>query len=416
MNTGLKPFKRENIVIVHSLYDPYIIGGAEISTQILAETLAENYNVYVITLGPQRRSKGIVRDTINGVEVIRIPYSNLYWMADKDVKKTAMKKMLWHLIDIYNVFHYKTILQLLKQIQPIFVHTQNLMGFSTVVWTAASRLGIPIIHTLRDYFLFQPIRSSWYNRLHHRVTLRVSRHVSTAVGISAFILNKHVEKGYFQDADHQVIANVVTGEYRYKDHFTDGASLTLGYFGQLEANKGVSDLIQAVRKLPERIVGKLVICGDGTQRGELEQLAAGDKRIEFKGKLSVRDTKDMMAEVDLSVVPSRWDEPFGRVIIESYQVGTPVIAAHVGGIPDVILDKDDYLFEPGHIDSLTRLIEKFANSSKEQKRAICYQCVEHSKRFNKEGMLHQHLDTYEKLRYGYADKRIEGREVRSFQQ
>lgn len=52
--------KKTKLVLLHSLYYPDIIGGAEISTQILAETLHDHYNISVITVG-SHKSKSVIR-------------------------------------------------------------------------------------------------------------------------------------------------------------------------------------------------------------------------------------------------------------------------------------------------------------------------------------------------------------------
>ena len=89
------------IVVVNSLYTPHIIGGAEISTQILAETLVPAAEVHVLTVGGQKRSAGVMSEVINGVTVHRVPYNNLYWIGEGNNAGT-LKKIFRRLIDLYN--------------------------------------------------------------------------------------------------------------------------------------------------------------------------------------------------------------------------------------------------------------------------------------------------------------------------
>jgi len=87
-----------------------------------------------------------------------------------------------------------------------------------------------------------------------------------------------------------------------------------------------------------------------------------------------------MANVDLTVVPSRWAEPFGRVIIESYQQGTPVIATSVGGIPELIENKK-MLFQQENIKSLKDKINWLYAMSDEQFQQLIDESYDSSDKF-----------------------------------
>jgi glycosyltransferase involved in cell wall biosynthesis len=48
------------------------------------------------------------------------------------------------------------------------------------------------------------------------------------------------------------------------------------------------------------------------------------------------------------VVPSLWAEPFGRVIVEAFATGRPVLASRIGGIPEILTGEfERFLVEPG---------------------------------------------------------------------
>ncbi|MEB9515624.1 glycoside hydrolase, partial [Bacillus cereus] len=67
----------QKILIVNSFYYPDIRGGAEISTQLLAEDLSKNHEVFVLTTGKNRDE--IIKEEINNVKVYRLPCKNIYW-------------------------------------------------------------------------------------------------------------------------------------------------------------------------------------------------------------------------------------------------------------------------------------------------------------------------------------------------
>jgi len=103
----------------------------------------------------------------------------------------------------------------------------------------------------------------------------------------------------------------------------------IGGVGRLVPRKGFDLLLQAFAQaqLPQ---ARLVIVGDGSERGSLQRLAGDGVRFEgFR-----RDVKDLYQAFDLFVCPSRY-EPFGRVIAEALDSGVPVIACESQGPRDI---------------------------------------------------------------------------------
>jgi glycosyltransferase involved in cell wall biosynthesis len=104
----------------------------------------------------------------------------------------------------------------------------------------------------------------------------------------------------------------------------------IGGVGRLTKGKGFDVLIEAFRQAatPD---SRLVIVGEGNERRALERKARG-LQVTFTGFRP--DAKDWYQALDLFVSPSR-REPFGRVIIESLDAGTPVIATDALGPRDI---------------------------------------------------------------------------------
>lgn len=104
----------------------------------------------------------------------------------------------------------------------------------------------------------------------------------------------------------------------------------IGGVGRLASGKGFDVLIEAFRAaaLPN---ARLVIVGEGNARARLERLAEG-LPVTFTGFRN--DAKDWFQAFDVFVSPSR-REPFGRVIVEALDAGTPVIATRTQGPADI---------------------------------------------------------------------------------
>ncbi|MEK5197079.1 glycosyltransferase family 4 protein [Bacillus sp. FSL M7-0884] len=378
----------KKILIVNSYYAPTIVGGAEVSTQLLAEGLTKHYQVYVLTTGSQK--SGIQKEEKNGVKIYRIPCMNLYWPAEQRDRSNLIK-LGWHFINTFNIKQYKLLKKLLIEIRPDIMHTQNLNGVGTYIWGIAKKLGIITVHTTRDYALFEPVKIQFINKILLHFNKRRSKYVDYVVGISEFILNKHKEKNIFPYSKESVVHNIVNAMRCERKPRKVGSPLIIGYFGQLSEKKGVHLLTQAIGLLSKDIVSKLVICGTGELEAKLQKQTEQDERIIFRGRLSLKEVNEQMANVDLTIVPSLWDEPFGRVIIESYNQGTPVLAFHVGGIPEVIYDKG-WLLASQEANSIAEKIQSIQKQTESDFMSDINDCYNASEQYKEN--INQYLEIY----------------------
>jgi glycosyltransferase involved in cell wall biosynthesis len=125
----------------------------------------------------------------------------------------------------------------------------------------------------------------------------------------------------------------------------------IGYVGRIEPRKGVLDLVHAAPRL-QAAGARVVVVGDDPYRSDpayLAEVLAGD--VEHYGWVS--GAAGLMAELDVLVLPSR-AEPFGTVLAEAMNAGTPVVAtAGTGGLAEVVDDGvTGRLVAPGDVDAL----------------------------------------------------------------
>jgi glycogen synthase len=135
-------------------------------------------------------------------------------------------------------------------------------------------------------------------------------------------------------------------------HAPDGAPLLL-YFGRLEYEKGVHDLIAALPRIRRAHPGtRLVIAGHGTHADFLVEQARAHRvrrSVELVGHLSDRVLAALVTGVDAVVLPSRY-EPFGMVALETAAAGAPLVASTAGGLGEVVRDGVTGLsFAPGDV-------------------------------------------------------------------
>jgi glycosyltransferase involved in cell wall biosynthesis len=111
--------------------------------------------------------------------------------------------------------------------------------------------------------------------------------------------------------------------------------------------KGVRYLIEAMPVVRAAVPGATaVIVGDGPLRGELERHAAALGLAGAVIWLGLRtDVAEIMQCSDLVVVPSL-NEGMGRVIVEAFSAGRPVVGSRVSGIQDLIVDGETGFLVP----------------------------------------------------------------------
>ncbi len=109
------------------------------------------------------------------------------------------------------------------------------------------------------------------------------------------------------------------------------------YFGRLSAEKGLTDLLQAMQQLPHVA---LQIAGEGTQRAELEDLARDLDlaNVEFLGQVSGPELNHRISASRFTVLPSRAYETLGKTILESYAWGRAVVASDLGSRREVVIE------------------------------------------------------------------------------
>lgn len=174
---------------------------------------------------------------------------------------------------------------------------------------------------------------------------------------SRFFMEKFIEWGWRRD-QFVHIPNYVDAT-RFEPGY-DAADYFL-YFGRLAPEKGVATLMRAAKAAGV----KLKIAGTGPIEAELHALQGqlqGD--IEFLGYCSGAELHDLIRNAKAMVLPSEWYENAPMSVLESYALGTPVIGARIGGIPEMVIEGETgWSFQSGHVEELTALLSRLAAAS-----------------------------------------------------
>jgi len=278
--------------------------------------------------------------------------------------------------------------KLLDDFKPDVVHLNNIhTQLSPVIAELAHQRGIKVVWTLHDYKLLCPrydcLRSgkeiceecfsgdktpckkykcmkgsTLASIIGYKEAVMWNRHrleecTDLFVCPSRFMAEKMAQGGFRKDKL-KVLCNFIDIEKCRKDNYDKDDYYC--YVGRLSHEKGVSTLIEAASKLSY----KLKVIGGGPLEGELK--IKSDKlkaNIEFLGYKQWNEIKEIAGRARFTVIPSEWYENNPLSVIEAECIGTPVLGARIGGIPELIDEgKSGMTFESGNVDDLKDKIEK----------------------------------------------------------
>jgi glycosyltransferase involved in cell wall biosynthesis len=285
--------------------------------------------------------------------------------------------------------HLKNLFQATKY---DLLHVQNFFPLiSPSVYYAAKDAGIPVIQSLRNYRLLCPnglffrdnrvcedclgqiipisgivhgcYRESKLASAGVSAMLTVHRGLKTwqnavdkYITLTEFARQKLIQGGLPPDKI-VVKPNFVSPD---PGMGTGGGGYAL-FVGRLSLEKGINTLLKAWRHLSGQIPLKII--GDGPLAESIRLAATEIPQVELLGRLPVSQVYDLMGEATVVIFPSEWYETFGRVAVEAFAKGTPVIGANIGAIAELIDNQRTGLFfEPGNSEDLIGRVEWVLNN------------------------------------------------------
>jgi len=194
-------------------------------------------------------------------------------------------------------------------------------------------------------------KRTFYNRF-------VFRQAQVITATSPFLAD--VTRHYTDKKIHIVPFGVDCQVFRPAKRINMTSAVTLGFVKYLRVKAGPEYLIRAmemiVRQYPQTT---LLMAGSGGLRSQLEKLTEQlglTQNISFLGAVEHRQVPEVLKNVDIFVMPSI-REVFGVAAVEAQAMEIPVVATRVGGIPEVVLDRETgILVEPGNSEQLAQAI------------------------------------------------------------
>jgi glycosyltransferase involved in cell wall biosynthesis len=274
------------------------------------------------------------------------------------------------------------------QDQPFnLIHVQNFFPLiSPSVYYAARDVGVPVVQTLRNYRLLCP------NALFFRegqicedclgkpipysgIVHGCYRNNRAASAVTAAMLTMHRAIGTWNNLVDVYIAlthfsrqkliqgGVPAQKIVVKPNFVHpdpGVGTGKGgyalYVGRLSVEKGLDTLLAAWEQIGDRIPLKIV--GDGPLSEMVISAKEKLPKVEWLGRRSISEVHALMGEASVLIFPSKWYETFGRVAVEAFAKGTPVIAAKIGAIAELVdHGRTGLHFQPGDGQDLANWVD-----------------------------------------------------------
>lgn len=172
--------------------------------------------------------------------------------------------------------------------------------------------------------------------------LREATQETFCVGCSIEVIYNFIDADYYSRRPNDVLKRELAPE---------GERIIL-HISTFRPVKRITDCIEILARVVSAVPSRLIMCGDGPERRDAEELAArlgvGD-RVLFVGKQPQSKVREYLSITDVLLLPSL-TESFGLAALEAMACEVPVIATRVGGIPEVIDEGGaGYMFEVGDV-------------------------------------------------------------------
>lgn len=360
------------ILIVNTRH--YYGGGDSTYTFNLANLLRQNGDEVTFFAMQDERN---LPDPNSDLFVSHIDYRQL----NQNKNPLTVTKVLTR--SIYSTEAREKFSKLLDRVQPDIVHLQNIHAHITpsIIFEAKKR-GLPVVWTLHDYKLVCPnahflidtsgticeaCRGGRYYQAvlkrckkgSHLASLMASieAYAHQVMGIrglvdlflapSAFLRNKLIENGF--PPEKVVHMPLFLRKDQFEDNGKDEGYLL--FLGKIDSIKGIEVLAEAARRAPEV---EVLLAGRADDQKAENMLANLPPNAHYLGMKSGQELKDLLHGARTLVLPSLWYENQPFVILEAFAAGKPVIASNLGGMKELVKDRErGLLVEPRDPESLS---------------------------------------------------------------
>jgi N-acetyl-alpha-D-glucosaminyl L-malate synthase BshA len=183
-----------------------------------------------------------------------------------------------------------------------------------------------------------------------------------------------------------------------REQFAPHGEKLLIHLSNFRPVKRVLDCIRILAEVRKHTNARLLMVGDGPERGPAEHLAhtlGVSGHVEFLGKR--QQVERLIRLADVLLMPSEM-ESFGLAALEAMACGVPVVATRVGGVPELITHGVDGFLEPvGDIGALASRATEILTTPDVQDRMATAARATATGRFSSEQLVPQYMQYYEQV-------------------
>ena len=377
-----------HILMVSEYFPPHSMGGGELSAFALAKGLVKKkVQVSVLT----SHFPGDSEETIDGVKIYRRlkTGSGSGNIADNvgrlgfassisDELPKLVDKIKPNVVHAMNVTSMPGVAKVLRGL-PAVAHINSPLAFcpkgTKIAYGKECTKKCTFSHFVPCFMTSKELgrlSNKWYLKYNPFVWIAVySRWTKIRNSLTKYqkylpistYMEKWLHKYNISKENTQVVPNIIDLERFAKAKGKKNDVPKILYLGGYVHMKGLHIVLEALKDVNQPY--ELHCYGAGGEKGRFEELAwKNGVKAAFHGKATQKDLPSIIAGSDMLVFPSLVPEAFGRVALEAMAASKPVIASNIGGIPDIVVQKTGYLFEPGNADELRQAIQKLLDNPK----------------------------------------------------
>lgn len=380
------------LAVVHQFL-PRHRAGTEIHTDQLAQALrARGHEIVILACEHTgaRPQYSIAEREYGGIPVMEVAWAHGVEDFEQTYANPAMNRALAEAI---------------RRVKPDIVHFQHTMFFGFDAVRAASDLGVPVVCTLHEYWLLchrstfllenlevcqkgprpdlcaecghkVPLVPQRYDRDERALAMPLAmdrrartladraRMVDLFLSPSRFLRDEFI-KNKFVEAHRIAVVEHGLPEVQPFPHKerAPGEPLRIGFVGTIADYKGLMVLVRAANRIAD-LPNEIQIHGAldwFPQFVAAAQAECKNPNVKWMGGFPAERGPEVLAGIDLLVVPSLWYENAPVTILEAFREGVPVVASDLGGMKESLSRGGGVTFERNNDEHLARILRLYSS-------------------------------------------------------
>jgi glycosyltransferase involved in cell wall biosynthesis len=370
----------KSVLLCSNIYPPHFVGGAELIAHAQSRVLAglgHRVSVFAGDPGGSHPRHSIRKDMHEGIPVFRVSLEAPDYQTDYvNFSHPAIDDALD---------------ELLERVRPDVLHMHNIIGLSAGIVHRAKRRGIRTVLTVHDHwgfchkntllksgrttcrdysrcaecmpFIDDGAGRAFPMRMRKDFLASLWNEIDCVISPSRYLASAYTKAGVRPEKFRVIWNGVDIKRYSAISRTPLPGKVRFSFIGHFGIHKDVGLILDAMRFVPEATVN---LVGTGELLPELNRKMEAlrlSSRVRFWGKIDNKRIKDVLAETDVLILPSIWPENQPVSITEAMAARIPVIAARIGGIPELVEHGvTGYVFEPGSAIDLAAKMNELAQS------------------------------------------------------